>query len=117
NRSNYISIGNSIQTGWGSTKLKDQDASFWSDITNMFNGWDGDYLRVLITPGTVTNETGSYQGMGALLVGRDMQGWQAPISGPAGPVHGGSGILQPVFDSPAGSTTLSWLQEISPSGG
>ena len=97
-RLNYASIGNSTQPGWGSTRVQDQDPYIWSSVTNAFNAWDADYARVFLTPGIVTNETGAYKGMGALIVGRDKYGWGALISGQSTPLRGGFGDYEPWFD-------------------
>ena len=97
-RSNYVAIGNSTQPGWGAATVKSKDPAIWSSVTNAFNAWDADYVRVFLTPGIVTNETGAYQGMGAFTVGRDKYGWVALISGQSAPLHGGFGDFGVPFD-------------------
>jgi len=113
-RNNYVSAGNSAQTGWGTTLLKDQDPQMWSSITNVFENWDADYARVFITPGKVTNEVGSYIGMGALIMLQDKS--SGLISGNFAPNNGGAGVLHPDFTPVPGSQTLAYSQIISPSG-
>jgi RHS repeat-associated protein len=113
-RRTYVSAGDSAQTGWGSTLLKNQDSQIWAAVTNAFRDWDADYVRVFITPGKVTNEVGSYVGMGALIVGQDSS--RALISGNFAPNSGGSGVLHPEFTATPGSQTLPYSQVTSPSG-
>ena len=114
-RSNYVAVGNSTQPGWGSTKVKDQDPSIWSSVTNAFNAWDADYARVFLTPGIVTNETGAYKGMGAFTVGRDKYGWVALISGQSVPLRGGFGDFGAWFDF--NGEDLNYTLGTSPDGG
>lgn len=71
NVKNYAGIGNQTNTGYGSTLLKNQDAGIWSSITNTYTtSWDSNYVRVLITPGAVSNATGKFKGMAAMTFGR-----------------------------------------------
>ena len=106
-KNNYVSIGNSSQTGWNPpTLLKNQDPAIWQAVTNAFSGWDADYTRVLITPGIVTNEVASYSGMGAFIMrGPDLTR-AALISGGAMPNNGGAGILHPDFTAATGTSSL-----------
>ncbi|MCX7722211.1 MAG: DUF6531 domain-containing protein, partial [Verrucomicrobiae bacterium] len=73
NVKNYIAAGSKAYTGYGSTLLKDQDPRFWQQVSNAFTSqWDSNFVRILITPGQVTNATGSFRGMSALIFGK----WQ-----------------------------------------
>ena len=71
---NYAAAGNQAYTGYGTNKLKDQDPSVWSAVSNIFNQPGSDYARVLITPGMVTNQSKSYIGMGALIISETQLG-------------------------------------------
>jgi RHS repeat-associated protein len=107
-RSNYLALGNSVQPGWGGGRVQDADPALWNDVAGLFGNWDADYLRIFLTPGNVTNETGSYRGMGALVVGRDSEGWQAPLTGDFTPLHGGIGSPQPSFTPTTASSRLAY---------
>ncbi len=73
NVKNYIGAGNSSYTGYGATLLKNQDPSLWQRVTNVFTTqWDSNYVRALITPGPVTNVSGSFKGLSTLFFGK----WQ-----------------------------------------
>lgn len=62
---NYTAWGNSNFNG---TLLKNHDAALWSEVTSFFNRATVSNLKVaFVTPGAVTNYSGSYKGMGALL--------------------------------------------------
>lgn len=71
NKRNYSSIGATAHTGYGTTALKELDPTFWQTVTNHFGGWDGEYVRIFITPGIITNRHDSYRGLGALILGAD----------------------------------------------
>jgi RHS repeat-associated protein len=73
NIKNYLSLGETPQTGYGTVKVKDQDAQLWQRITNAFaTRWDASFLRVLMTPGAATNAPNTFKGSSALLFGK----WQ-----------------------------------------
>ena len=75
NIDNYTALGNQSYTGYGSTLLKNQIPSLWASVTNVFTTeWDSNFVRVLITPGQVTNATGSFIGMSALFFGNGQAG-------------------------------------------
>lgn len=75
NIDNYNTLGNQSYTGYGSTLLKNQIPSLWASVTNVFaTEWDSNFVRVLITPGQVTNATGSFKGMSALIFGNTQTG-------------------------------------------
>ena len=65
-KTNYLSYGTSNYFG---VLLRNADTNIWKSITNEFaTAAESDYLQYIITPGTVTNNTGSYKGMGAFLI-------------------------------------------------
>ena len=65
---NYTALGNQTYAGYGSTALKNQVPSIWNQVTNVFATYSGsNYTRILITPGQVTNNTGSFKGMASLI--------------------------------------------------
>jgi RHS repeat-associated protein len=65
-RQNYLSLGNSNFFG---VLLKNADTNQWKSITNEFATDIGsNYMQYIVTPGTVTNNTGSYKGMGVLQI-------------------------------------------------
>jgi RHS repeat-associated protein len=69
NKSNYLSEGDKNYPTNGTTKLKNYDPNLWSSVVSAFNaGADADYTQVFITPGPVANASGSYAGMGALIL-------------------------------------------------
>ncbi|NBQ68067.1 MAG: hypothetical protein EBU46_04210 [Nitrosomonadaceae bacterium] len=71
NTQNYIPIGSSPQTGYGTNLVKNQDSILWQAVTNVFANTTGsNYYRVLITPGLITNVSSSYKGMSALIFGK-----------------------------------------------
>lgn len=73
NVKNYLTLGETTQTGYGSTKLKEHQPGLWQSVTNTFStNSTASFLRVLITPGNITNSTGNFVGMSALLFGK----WQ-----------------------------------------
>ena len=70
NVKNYTTLGGSAYTGYGSTALKNQIPAIWNQVTNVFTTeMDSNYVRMLITPGPVTNSTGSFKGMALLIFG------------------------------------------------
>ena len=75
NIDNYTTLGNQTYTGYGATALKNQVPAVWSAVTNVFmTESDSNFVRCLITPGQVTNSTGSFKGMAALLFGATQTG-------------------------------------------
>ena len=102
NSHNYLSFGSATNKGYGTTMLKDQDPAIWQSVSNAFAGWDADYARVLITPGLVTNSTGTYKGMGALVLNKGSQG--ALISGNKAVLNGGWGGQVPSISFPSSPT-------------
>lgn len=86
NIDNYNTLGSDTYTGYGSTELKNQIPAVWSIVTNTFTTEpDSNYVRCLITPGQVTNSTGSFKGMSALSIGEtetgDIISDQTPLNG------------------------------------
>jgi len=68
---NYLSEGEKNYPTGGSVKLKNQSPTIWQSITNAFAKYDStyeNYVQVFITPGPVTNQTGSFKGMGAWII-------------------------------------------------
>ena len=94
---NYLAAGNKTNSGYGTNLLKNVDPQTWSSVTNIFNQAGGNYARVLITPGNVTNNTKSYIGMGALVFGETK--WQALISGNTAALNGGWGSILNNFNT------------------
>jgi len=89
NVENYTALGNLTYTGYGSTALKSQVPAVWSQVTNVFTTeMDSNYVRMLITPGQVTNGTGSFKGMALLIFGETQMG--DVLSDNQTPLHGGS---------------------------
>jgi RHS repeat-associated protein len=75
NIDNYATLGNQTYTGYGATVLKNQVPAVWSAVTNVFmTESDSNFVRCLITPGQITNSTGSFKGMAALLFGATQTG-------------------------------------------
>jgi len=64
NNLNYVQMGNSNVNG---TLLKNYEPAMWAQITNWLNQYDGRVNQVFLTPGTVTNNSASYKGMGAFM--------------------------------------------------
>ena len=61
---NYVSLGNSNFFG---VLLKNADTNQWKSITNEFaTDISSNFVQYVVTPGNVTNNTGSYKGMGVL---------------------------------------------------
>lgn len=68
NRNNYATEGEKYYPSSGTTKLRNYDPTMWGSIVAAFNGaGDSDYTQAFVTPGAITNSTGSYHGMGALI--------------------------------------------------
>jgi RHS repeat-associated protein len=89
NYQNFTSLGN---TSFGGTQLKSHDTNIWKSVTNFLSTpGSSNYTLAYLTPGVVTNVTGSYKGMGALLWSVD-QGRMALISPN---LNGGFGELVP----------------------
>ncbi|MGA2279196.1 MAG: glycohydrolase toxin TNT-related protein [Verrucomicrobiota bacterium] len=90
NVDNYTALGNLTYTGYGSTALKNQIPAIWNQVTNVFTTeMDSNYVRILITPGQVTNSTGSFKGMASLIFGETQMG--AMISDNQTALNGGYG--------------------------
>jgi RHS repeat-associated protein len=96
-----VAAGNQTYGGYPGP-LKSQDASMWVSVTNIFTQVGGDYARVLITPGMITNAAKTYIGMGALVLSYNEQA--ALISGNVATLNGGWGSEQPGFYTPPGSS-------------
>ena len=55
--------------------LKNQIPVIWNQVTNVFTTEsDSNYVRILITPGQVTNSTGSFKGMASFIFGETQMG-------------------------------------------
>lgn len=66
---NYVTEGNKV---YGGKALKDHDASMWAQVVNIFEqGGSQGYVVAWLTPGTQTTASGSFSGMGALVLGVD----------------------------------------------
>jgi len=90
NVDNYTALGNLTYTGYGATALKNQIPAIWNQVTNVFTTEsDSNYVRILITPGQVTNSTGSFKGMASLIFGETQMG--AMISDNQTALNGGYG--------------------------
>lgn len=64
---NYKSMGTNKYPA-GGTMLKDHDPTIWKTITNTFETSPAsNFVQVAMTPGKLTNDTGTYQGVGALI--------------------------------------------------
>ena len=109
-----VAAGNLTNAGYPGP-LKSQDASMWVSVTNIFTQVGGDYARVLITPGMITNAAKSYIGMGALILSYNEQA--ALISANSATLNGGWGTEQSGFyNLPSSSTTLTMDLNSTPSG-
>lgn len=117
NVKNYVAIGNKAQTGYGSTLLKNQDPAIWASVSNAFTTtWDTNYVRVLITPGPVTNNSGTFSGMSALTFGRFSGG--AMLGFNSKTLNGGFDASLSWFGTPTFSTyQLSYNISYSPAFG
>lgn len=66
NRLNYLNYGGSNYLG---VALRNADTNLWNTITNTFaTASESNYLQYIVTPGNITNNTGTYKGMGALFI-------------------------------------------------
>jgi len=75
NIENYNTLGNQSYTGYGSTLLKNETPSLWATVGSVYaSEWDAPFVRTLITPGQVSNATGSFKGMAALIFGETETG-------------------------------------------
>ena len=109
-----VAAGNLTYGGYPGP-LKSQDASMWVSVTNIFTQVGGDYARVLITPGMITNAAKTYIGMGALVLSYNEQA--ALISGNVATLNGGWGSEQSGFYTPLSSgTTLTMDLNSGPAG-
>ena len=109
-----VAAGNLTYGGYPGP-LKSQDASMWVSVTNIFTQVGGDYARVLITPGMITNAAKTYIGMGALVLSYNEQA--ALISGNVATLNGGWGSEQSGFYTPPSSgTTLTMDLNSGPAG-
>lgn len=61
---NFTQIGNSNING---TLLKNHDAALWSQVSNYLTRSSARADQVFITPGSVTNNSNSYKGVGAFM--------------------------------------------------
>ena len=112
---NYAAAGNQTNAGYGTNLLMNQDSGIWSSVSNIFTLIGGNYARVLITPGMMTNSTQTYIGMGALMLGETLQ--TAAISGNGAVLNGGWGSQQPGFNTtPPAQNTLSWNLNVDSTG-
>lgn len=100
---NYVSVGNSASAGYGATLLKNYDPALWTKITNAFADWDGDYVRVFITPAPQTNQGASYRGMAALIYGKDTASASIQPN-----LNGGWGSYEPDFNYSSGVNYLDY---------
>jgi RHS repeat-associated protein len=108
-KQNYVTAGNTASAGYGGTLLKNYDPGIWSEVTNAFNNWDGDYVRVFITPAPQTNSGASYRGMGALIIGKEDT--QAAIQQN---LNGGWGSYEPDFSYSSGINYLDYSLGMGP---
>jgi YD repeat-containing protein len=95
--------------GTVSAALKNWNVDIWSLIETFLSGEEGKFNEVYITPGNVSSPSLSYNGVGAMLLGRNK--WSALIGGSAGFYNGGFGssFSVPRFESTyLPSNTLSY---------
>jgi RHS repeat-associated protein len=69
NANNYQTLGSSPSAGYGTNLLKNYDTNLWAEITNAFNNWDAPFVRVYITPAPISNPSGYFTKMGAVVLG------------------------------------------------
>ena len=110
---NVVAAGNQTYGGYPGP-LNSQDSSVWMSVTNIFNQVGGDYARVFITPGLITNAPKTYIGMGALILSYDLQ--SALISGNTATLNGGWGSEITGFNSSGSSSSFSYNLDSTPSG-
>lgn len=109
-KGNHVGEGNqSYARGPVNKPLKDWNGPIWTSIQNIFAGDEGHFSEVFITPGNVSSSSLSYNGMGAMLLGKNET--SALIGGNAGFYNGGFGSVFPVarFESnylPSNTLTL-----------
>ncbi len=85
NLDNYAAQGTTTVRG---KQLKNYDTEMWKSITNFVRQVGiSNYTLAYVTPGSITNNTGSYEGMGALL-------WA--------PIVGRSALISPNMSGGAG---------------
>jgi RHS repeat-associated protein len=111
---NVVAAGNLSYTGYGATLLKNQDPSVWAAVTNIFTQIGGDFARVIITPGPITNAPQTYVGMGALVLSYNLE--QALISGNTATLHGGWGSELGGFTAPPSTPVFSYDLDLNPDG-
>lgn len=92
---NYVSKGDHAFLGYTSKMLKEWDTQMWATIVDQFEATDGHYTRCFITPGEISNDGGSYTGMGALIFSSQIRG--ALIGGGAN--GGAGGFFPPLLPS------------------
>jgi RHS repeat-associated protein len=91
-KTNYVAEGNKNQPTSSGAPLRSHDTNIWKTVTNSFTvAAYGDHTQVLMTPGSVTNLSGSFNGVGALLI-QPGNAYGALISGN---LNGGSASLFP----------------------
>ncbi|HMJ90517.1 MAG TPA: DUF6531 domain-containing protein, partial [Candidatus Acidoferrum sp.] len=89
NAQNYTAQGNTTVRG---TLLRNHDTEMWKAITNFVRqAGVSNYTLAYVTPGAITNNTGSYEGMGALLWSPNIG--RAALISPN--MSGGSGEREP----------------------
>lgn len=111
----FAAAGSNAYTGYGTNLLQNQNSGLWSSVTNAFGQVGADYARALLTPGMITNQSGSYIGMGALILSLDFQ--EALITGNASTLNGGWGSLTSAAVPTAPSGDFTFSQNASSSGG
>lgn len=105
NRNNYATMGNTASLGYGATLLKNYDSGLWAVVTNQFSGWDADYVRVFITPAPMTNYSGYYKGMGAVIQGRSQAAFVASGNMNFGEGDGDVSFVSSSFNDPTALMT------------
>jgi YD repeat-containing protein len=111
-KNNHAARGNQASTGYGPTWLKNYDTALWQAVTNYFKGLDGDFAVAYVTPAAITNDTASYEGMGAFTFSAAV-GWGALISANQ---NGGSGSYVSPFDVTSNDPWLPYSLETSADG-
>jgi len=106
-KNNYLNYGTNKYNG---VALKDSDTSMWKTVTNTFvtSQWSN-YVQALITPGVQTNSSGSYKGMGVMVL--EGNGFAALISPNNANGAFGSYVPDPSFTTvniPNLSLNLDW---------
>jgi RHS repeat-associated protein len=106
NIENYATLGNKSYSGYGAGTLKSQIPAMWNVVTNVFaTEEDSNFIRILITPGQLTNSTGLFKGMSMLRIGQTQFGDyisdnQTVLNGGFGDLFAffGSGEFTPSYD-------------------